>query len=360
VKLSSYFARAGAVAALVCACAQNARAQDSDASPYCRRVSAHARSEAALMWAPKLFVQGLRYPSGFDIGPATPNGYQVRAGLSYSLLDPFRALSLGAAADADCAAHDVQAELEQALVRTKSQPEQRAYHAQSAYLTAQQPTVDAIVQRAQTRLKEHTITLYELNHILSLADQVERKAAQASSLAAQRDAAVAEAEGARDAQALTSELGRLRQTHEDKLSTVRAWDAWSLRVLGGLIPLEQRDLDWFGWVELSYSLGGPSRSAAEASFREARQAELETDPHELPAAHKRLRTEHRQQAEQAAVELRVVDKRLGYLSDTTKQLQSADSAHTYELDALTIERLSMEAERVYLLALIDSIKQEGT
>jgi hypothetical protein len=359
VKLSSKVARAGALAALLWASADSALAEDSNDSAYCRRVAAHARSEAALLWAPRVFAQGLRYPSGFDIGPATPTGYQVRAGLSYSLLDPFRALSVGAVADADCEAHDVQVELERALARSQSQPESVAYHAQSAFLTAQQPVIDAIVQRAQTRLKEHSITLYELNHILSLADQVERKAAQASGLAARRDALVAENAGAGNAGALTGQLKRLREVHENRLSTVRAYDAWNLRVLGGVIPLEKRDLDWFGWVELSYSLGGPFRSAAETSYREARQAELESDSHELPTAHKRQREQQLSAAEQAAVELRVIDKRLRYLSDTAQELQAADSPHTYEVDALTIERVSMEAERVYLNALIEAIKQEG-
>jgi hypothetical protein len=352
VKFSSVMAGAVALSALC----SPARAED---SAYCRRVSAHARSEAALLWAPRVFVQGLRYPSGFDIGPATPNGYQLRMGLSYSLLEPFRALQLGAAADADCAAHGVQEELAAALDQSKSRPEDVAYRAQAAFLVAQQPTVDAIVQRAQTRLKEHTITLYELNHILSLSDQIERKSAQATGLAARRAAEAGEPQSTRSPAALSDELGRLREAHEEKISAARAYEAWNLRLLGGVIPLERSNLEIFGWVELSYSIGDRFRSAAEASFREARKAELETDPHGLPAARKLLAKQQNAQAEQAALELRVVDKRLKYLSDTVRELQGTDSPHTYELDALGIERLSIEAERVYLQALIDAIKQEG-
>jgi hypothetical protein len=343
--------------ALLCAVTVNARAED---SPYCRRVSARAQSEAALLWAPRLFVQGLRYPSGFDIGPMTPNGYQLRVGASYSLLDPWKALQLGAAADAECAVYTVQHELEELLESSKSLPEERAYTAQAAFLTAQQTAVDAIVQRAQTRLKERTITLYELNHLLSLADHVERKTAQASGLAARRAAETSEPPSTRSAHALGGELARRRNTHEQKLSAARAYDAWALRVLGGVIPLEKEGADWFGWVELSYSLGGIARSGAETRYREARQAELESDPHELPAVHKRLQEQQAQQAEQAAIELRVIDKRLKYLTATVHELQAAGSPQTYELDAIAIERLSVEAERVYLTTLIDALKQEGS
>jgi len=352
--------RTAALAALLCAVADSAHAEDTDASPYCRRVSARAQSEAALLWAPRLFVQGLRYPSGFDIGPMTPNGYQLRVGASYSLLDPFKALQLGAAADADCAVYTVQSELEQVLEHSKSRPEERAYTAQAAFLTAHQSAVDTIVQRAQTRLKEHTITLYELNHLLSLADHIERKTAQASGLAARRAADAGEPQSTRSADALGSELVRLRNTHEQKLSAARAYDAWALRVLGGAIPLEKSGVDWFGWVELSYSLGGIARSGAEARYREARRAELESDPHELPALHKRMKEQRAQQVEQAAVELRVIDKRLKYLGATTHELQAAGSQQTYELDAIAIEQMSVEAERVYLTTLIDALEQEGS
>lgn len=361
MKLSAKSIRTAALAAVLSAAAGGARADDSETSPYCRRVAARAQSEAALLWAPRLFVQGLRYPSGFDIGPMTPNGYQLRVGASYSLLDPFKALQLGAAADADCAVTTVQQELEELLVTSKSQPEEQAYKAQAAFLTAQQPTVDTIVQRAQTRLKEHTITLYELNHLLSLADHIERKSAQASGLAARRAAEPSDKpRSARSAEALGGELARLRDTHEQKLSAARAYDAWALRVLGGVIPLEKEGVDWFGWVELSYSLGGIARSGAETRYQQARQAELESDTHELPALHKRVKEQQKQQAEQAALELRVIDKRIKYLAATTHELQAAGSPQTFELDAIAIEQLSVEAERIYLTTLIDALQQEGS
>jgi hypothetical protein len=329
-----------------------------DAPAYCRRIEALAESEGALLWAPKLSVQGLRYPSGFDNGPTTTQGYQLRVGLSYSLVDVYRALRVRDANEADCAAHELQRELETAAETLADAPLRDAYRAQAQFLSGRRGEVEAILERARSRLKEHIITMTELNELLDSADQLERKAIQAEGNATRIDATHSPTKPStpvRSTQAMARDLLRLRSEHEQSLSALRSVDAWSLRVHGGVIPVAERGVEWFGGVELSYSLGGLFRSGAEARFRQARREELRDDPNEVAAKLQRIRGDLASQAEQAETELRVVTRRLGYLRTAQSELDTAELAIAAHLrDALALDELSAGSERAFLETLIAS------
>jgi len=329
------------------------RADDTPA--YCRRIDALAESERALLLAPRLSVQGLRYPSGFDNGPTTTQGYQFRVGLSYSLVDVYRAIQVRSATEADCAAHELERELETAAEDLADMPLREAYRAQAQFLTGRRGEVDAIVERARARLKEHVITMTEFNELLDSADQLERKAIQAEGNAARMDAKRDTRLPTRSTESMTQDLLRRRAEHEESLSTLRSLDAWALRVHGGVIPVAERGVEWFGWVELSYSLGGPFRSGAEARFRQARREELRDDPKQVPAKLQRIRSDLTVQAQQAAGELRVVTRRLGYLRTAQTELETAELAIAAHLrDALALDELSTGSERAFLETLIAS------
>jgi hypothetical protein len=312
-----------------------------------------AESEGALLWAPKLSVQGLRYPSGFDNGPTTRQGYQLRVGLSYSLTDVYRAIRVNAANDADCAAHTLELELDAAAETMADAPLRDAYRAQAQFLSGHRGEVDAIVERARDRLKEHVITMSEFNELLNSADQLERKAVQAEGNAARIDAKRHPEMPARSTESMTADLLQLRAQHEQELSTLRSLDAWSLRLHGGVIPVAERGVEWFGWVELSYSLGDMFRGGAERRFRQARREELRDDPSQIPTKLQRIRADLAAQAEQAETELKVVTRRLGYLRATQSELDTADVAVAAHLrDALALDELSAGSERAFLETLI--------
>lgn len=326
-----------------------------DSDVYCERVGARASSDATLLWAPRLALQGLRYPSGIDLGPATASGFQLRVGLSYSLMDPLRALRTYAAADADCAAEQARAALATAL---ESALELAAHRAQAQYLTAHQPEIDALIGRARMRLSQRLITVFELNHILEAAEQLERKAAQASGSAAQLEAASPTAPAAQDARALAAAFVQRRSEHEESLSSLHTLDAWNVRMQGGVIPVEGTKLDWYGWLELSYSLGGPFQYAAESRYQQARRAELLNDAEQLPAKLERQARVLRAQTEQAALELRAVEKRLAHLQATLAELDLSDhAASSHARDALSLAQLSADAERVFLQKLLETLAQ---
>ena len=301
-------------------------------------------------------VQGLRFPSGFDLGPATTSGFQLRVGLSYSLIDPLRALRLYSAADADCAAEDARAALEAAVDSGAGTAEIAAHRAQAEFLSVHQAEVDAVVGRARTRLTQRLITVFDLNHILESAEQLERKAAQANGAAARLEAVSIGQPSSHSARSLSEAFIRRRGEHEQSLSSLHTLDAWNVRLQGGVIPVEGTKLDWFGWLELSYSLGGPFQHAAESRYRAARQKELRSDAHQLPAQIDRQGKVLRAQSEQATAELRVVEKRLAQLGATLAELDVSDpSLSSHARDALSMARLSADAERVFLQKLLESL-----
>jgi hypothetical protein len=345
--------RALTVLILMCCFTPKTRADGVPA--YCRRIDALAESEGALLWAPKLSVQGLRYPSGFDNGPTTREGYQLRVGLSYSLIDVYRAIRMSAANESDCAAHVLEEELEATAETLTDAPLRDAYRAQAQFLSGHRGEVDAILERARARLKEHVITTSEFNELLDSADQLERKAVQAEGHADRIDAKRHAELPARSTESMTQDLLRLRAEHEQSLSTLRSLDAWTLRVHGGVIPVAERGVEWFGWVELSYSLGDLFRGGAERRFRQARREELRDDPNQIPSKLQRIRADLAAQAEQAETELRVVTRRLGYLRTTKSELDTADVAVAAHLrDALALDELSAGSERAFLETLIAS------
>lgn len=348
----------GVMASLVLWQSAHARADSDTIHPYCERVSARAHSDATLLWAPKLAVQGLRYPSGFDLGPATSSGFQLRVGLSYSLIDPVRALFTYSAADADCAAEEARSALEGAVASAPGTAEIAAQRAQAQFLAAHQPEIDALVDRARSRLSQRLITVFELSHILESAEQLERKAARARGTAAQLEAASSAAPATQHTRALSATFVLRRDEHERRLSSLRALDAWNVRVQGGVIPVEGAKLDWFGWLELSYSLGGPFQHPAESRYRKARHEELLSAAQHLPAELERQASVLRAQAEQITVELRVVEKRSAHVRATLAELDLSDpSASSHARDALSLAQLSADAERVYLQTLLESLAQ---
>lgn len=73
---------------------------------------------------------------------------------------------------------------------------------------------------------------------------------------------------------------------EQKVSGSKALSAWSMVLSGGaLVPLVRVEtrpaVDWFGWVELSYNLGGPWSAGHEQEYLKAREAELHGARYEL-------------------------------------------------------------------------------
>ena len=110
-----------------------------DDSAYCRKVKARAAGDAALLFAPSVTGQVIRYPSvnGGPVdatGVTTGNGWQGRVGLSWSPLDFYRGFGVLRAGDADCERGNAQIDAQHLLHYGEDYGRLHALKKQAEYL----------------------------------------------------------------------------------------------------------------------------------------------------------------------------------------------------------------------------------
>jgi hypothetical protein len=330
------------------------RAED---SPYCRRVRAQAAADATLLRAPRLFLEGIRFPSSnrVDLGPTVGNNFQGRVGLAFSPLDWLRGGLVRDAADADCATHEAATRVDDLLPWLDDGVRAGALRGQAAFLAAHQAEWQALVSRASKRFEARVITRVELHEIRALADALDRKLVQARSEAARLDPG--------DAPPMPTSLGGLAEGYlgnaaslDGTVAKLRGLDAWSFKVSGGVIPLPGQPLDWFGIAEVGYSLGGPFEAREQARAVAAHGEELRQSRRELPARLDRARRDIVARIAGTKDELAVVDGQLAVASEASRALNAADTAGVDQArDTLTMEQLSVESERVFLNGLLERL-----
>src|SRR5690349_13993482 len=94
VRLRRAIAALGAIAVTLGASSAAAEERGAPTLDYCQKVTARADGDAALLFAPTVAVQVIRYPNA--VGAADPTGLQVgqgvqpRAGVSIGLLDIYK------------------------------------------------------------------------------------------------------------------------------------------------------------------------------------------------------------------------------------------------------------------------------
>jgi hypothetical protein len=331
------------------------RAED---SPYCRRVRAQAAADAMVMRSPRLFLEGIRFPSSnrLDLGPTVGNNFQGRVGLAFSPLDWLRGGLVREAADADCATHEAATRVEDLLPWIDDAVRAGALRSQAAFLDAHQGEWRALLARASKRFEARVITRVELHELRALADALDRKLVQARSEAARLDPG--------DAPPMPLSLAGLAEgylgnaaTLDGTVAKLRGLDAWSFKVSGGVIPLPGQPLDWFGIAEVAYSLGGPFEAREQARAVAAHGEELRQSRRELPAKLDRARRDIAARISGAKEELAVIDGQLAAASEASRALDAADTAGIDQArDTLAMERLSVESERVLLSGLLERLQ----
>jgi hypothetical protein len=324
-------------------------------SAYCDKVRARANGEAALLLGPRLFAQGLRFPFSMDMGPVVADNFQMRVGLSYSPLDAYRGLRLMDVSDADCDAHESWSRINRLLRHAQDIPPLSAYRAQTAFLDGLRGQWQALLEIARQRLKAKLITVVEFGAFWRLTETLERKGEEARGAAARL-----EAHGVRPSRdpidALAKTYLQSQNELEKRISGLKSLDAWSFKVVGGGIPSPDRSLGWFGWAEISYSLGGLFRDHQESNYLKARSAELLSADYEYQSGLLELKKQIDVQIIQARRELAIVERHLSFLVDMRTTLERVDTPNTaHERDSLFVEQLSAESDRVFLHALIEGL-----
>jgi hypothetical protein len=326
----------------------------SDAS-YCSKVRARATADAALLLAPRLFAQFLRYPLGVDLGPTENNNFQLRVGLSFSPIDGYRGLKLMGISEADCRAFGSRNRASRLVEDAIEGLVANASRAETLYLEARRGEWRALLRQAQQRLDAHIITVVEFEEFARRLAVLDHKLEEARTRVARYDA--------RGAPPLTDGLATLERAYiddqrelENRSSKLRRIDDWNFRVVGGAIPSLDQRVGWFGWIEASYNLGGLFQGPQENTYLRMRAAEIQEAPYEYPERLRALRREARAMLDHAERELSMASEHLALLDRTRNLLAAAGtSAASQELDLVAVEHMLATGDQVRWSALINQL-----
>lgn len=356
--------RACAVVATLAVAAAPGIARGADDSPYCRKVRARAKSDAALLLAPSLRLEGIRIPVAFQranaggdaslVGPQ----YQLRAGLTVSPLSMWKGLQVLDVGAADCAQF-VSAEVAQeVLQQDKDYGRLPAITKQIAYLDEQRASWQALEKTGEERFASNVTTLQQVEEIRVRTMNLERHRAQLEGEKNRLEKA-----GIKPFHGKLADIARAVEgtamEYERKASSVRKLDAWGASVTAGYVPplLGVERSDFFGMVQLTHNFGGIFRNAAETSYLEARKDELKNERYELSARISAFRTSLRTVEEQAQKELQVLDARTSALRAGRAALEGAEAGKAaHALALLDLELISAESERIYLTELLNQLR----
>jgi hypothetical protein len=368
---------------------QPARALALD-TPYCKQVRARAQSDADLLMMPRVVVQGIRFPQGaqqFDSGATTSEGYQLRTGLQFSPIDFYKGKATLDVGAAECERHEAELDLEAVLERGTDDARHGALHEQGLFLRAKSEEWRALQARAAARLTQRIITVVEFTNVQHFVDALERKLVQvegdaslldaralrkralpsansaasgshpgAGSSAAGSSAAGSSAAGSSAAlPALATRYIDASLRFEREYSSLRRLDEWRLQLTSGVIP--QTPSDWYGTLELSFSLGALVRGAHEQEYIEARSETLKRASDGVNTRLDQFRGEVAALLAQTERDLEVVEHSLQVLRATRTALATSEAESVAQArEILTIEQLSVESDSVFLRALVRALQ----
>lgn len=323
-----------------------------DDSPYCRKVRARAASEAALLMSPEVHVQAIRFPENgrIDSGAIVGTDRQVRAGLSFSPIDFYKGLGVMRVGEADCARHESSEALDQLLTPASDGARLVALRQQAEFLGSHRSEWQALAAKAEERYAARVITLAELDQLRWRTNVLEHRLIEVEGEARRLQARNPEVP-ALPGDLLAQQLYDRSVELEKEESHLRTLDAWDLRLSGGVIP-RVGPVDWYGLVEVRFKPGALVRNHQEARYLEARADELRSARYEPQARVRRHQDEVRAVREQARRDLELTDHQLSTLASSRGLLQDSTApSGVHTRDALKLEELSMQADRVFLFGL---------
>jgi len=336
----------GALAALTALVALTATAA---ADHECARLQAEARSEAVLLYAPRLQLEGARAPGvteAADPSSAGVDGLQARASLALSPIDMLRGRALERVADAQCAIDAVAHRLDRVLATGPRYGELAATRAELDYLDAHLGEIDALVAEVADALARQRATALELDDLRNRRATLRRRAndlrntrALLTELDGEGDADVPDLAGlAATARAATLHADRRR-------AAVRDLSAWHVDVRAGVAGAERAD--FFAVVEIGYSLGERWQKQADRRALQARGAALANDERSVVVRAERLRRAMADSVTVLDVEVRELDDELATLTAERTRFENLDSDAARALrNRSTLARIELEARRV--------------
>jgi hypothetical protein len=343
-----------ALAAAAVTVAWSASARAEGPTDYCQKVTAHAEGDAALLFAPTVHAQMIRFPngtpadaSGFQIG----RGFQPRGAMSIGVLDIYRGFGVLDVAKADCRRQASVSTLEEVVAQRGDIGRVPALERKLAFLRANAAAVEEIVRNAEERFAAHTSTISEVQdirlHALAFGRRLEET---------QRELAVIKARGL---VMPVEPLGDALRTYEQRtvdlensVAHLRNLDPWKLSVTGGVAATPTAEV--FGVAELSYNLGGLFRVGAERRAVEARANELKNARYEMRQQIETISRELRANAEQSRLQARTIENELSRMSRDRASLEGTEAPNKHTVvAAMTLQMIDLEAEQTFLTALAE-------
>lgn len=331
-----------------------ARAEETS---YCRKVRARATGDAALLFAPTVQAQAIRFPTGaggtIDAGPTSGSGFQARASLSWSPLDFYRGFGVMRTGDADCERGDAQMTAQRLLHYGEDYGRLHAHRAQAAFLVSRESDVAAIVAKSEERLANHVTSLLDTNELKARASELERKKVFSRSEVSRLEARGVDSYRG-DISRLVADVEAKTMKFEREASHLHKLDGWDLRVTGGVVPHDQPQV--FGYVQLGFNTGTFARIASESTYLDARAEELRKARYELRDQLERFQGQLRAMASDARGQRAIVASRISALSAARQALVSSESPNApHAMAVLDLEILTAEAENVFLTTLISEL-----
>jgi len=358
-----------------------AAAQD---SAYCRQVRARAASDADLLMTPRVMVQGIHFPRGSqqqDTGGTTKNGYQVRTGLTFSPLDFYKGQGVLRIGDADCRRHAASQELDEVLGHATETARLSALREQSQFLRTRTEDWRALGAKAAARLSQRIITVVEFTSVQRSIDTLEHKLVAVEGEAGQLEArqlgttgtfpsaagtagstaaagpasAPATAEKKAPVPALASQYYREAMRFEQEASKVRRLEDWKVQITGGVVPIAP--VDWYGTLELSFSLGGLVKGEHEQRYLEGRSESLRFSREGIETRLAQFRAQTAAALEQARRDLGLVEHSLEILRATRLALEQSEAESAAQArDLLAIEQVSVESDSIFLRSFLGALE----
>jgi len=342
-------------------------------TPYCKQVRARAASDADYLMTPRVIVQGLHFPHGSELadsGPVLGSGYQLRTGLTFSPVDFYKGRGVVRAGDADCKRHEASVALDDALGHSTESARLSALLQQGEFLRGHAEDWRNISARAAARLSQRIITVVDFNSVQRSIDTLEHKLVQVEGEAEQLKARqlrvsgmLPSGKGLGAAQAadtppvpdLASEYFRQSMRYERETSGVRQMDDWKLQITGGVIPLYP--VDWYGTVELSFSLGALVRGQHEERYIEGRSEDLRYARDGVETRLAQFRAQTSAALEQARRDLGLVDHSLEVLRATRLALEQSEAESAAQArDLIAIEQVAVESDSVFLRSFVGALE----
>jgi hypothetical protein len=326
-----------------------------DPQATCDRLAAEARSQADVLDAPSIDLQGAHVPVVTATDPTLPatGSLQGRVSLAWSPSDLWRGVQLERVADADCKRAKTADKLDRVLAVGDRYGEVAAARAELQYLADHMKDVDALVADAEARFEHQRATAVELDELR------ERRTALALQIA-ERKETLATLEQLDGPEQSVGDLSTLVPAYRDSAvelereqGKLREIAPWRVNLSGGVAESDQTD--WFAVVEVSYSVGGLWQHGAEDRAAEARRREVSHDVHDASVRVDMLRKAMHASQLALTEELGAVDQMLEKLHQDLARVGALDEANdaTHQLRArYTIQAIQLEARRAAITALV--------